>query len=123
MWSSRPYDEEPPFIWRPTPVRSVEESVTQPTLDGPAPKSMGNDPVFAKSGERGRRSVGARSPPSSAPGSALLPLSGAALGQPAADRCVDVVVVEQVEVAGARDVQHVGAGEHLPPAACLADRR
>ncbi len=52
MWSSRPYDEAPPFIWWPTPVRSVEESVTQPTLDGPTPKSMGNDPVFAQSGER-----------------------------------------------------------------------
>src|SRR6476659_3736118 len=129
MWSSRPYDEEAPFIWWPTPVRSVEESVTQPTLDGPTPKSMGNDPVFAQSGERGEDPDAAvrlsgswpRSDPG--PSSTLLPLSGAAVGQPAADRGVDVVMVEQVEVVGARDVQHVGAGEHLPPTAWLADRR
>src|SRR3954452_1145937 len=129
MWSSRPYDEEAPFIWWPTPVRSVEESVTQPTLDGSTPKSMGNHPVFAQSGERGegpgaavRRSGSwPRSDPG--PSSALLPLPGAAVREPPADRSVDVVVVEQVEVVGARDVQDVCAGEHLRPTACPADRR
>src|SRR5690349_4791553 len=58
MWSSRPYDGVPPFIWG--SVESWEIWFTSTTLDGPTANSTSNWSLFAHS-RRGLGPPGGRS--------------------------------------------------------------
>src|SRR6478736_3929403 len=99
MWSSSTLKPAPPFIWGAR--LGLGFWVTSATLAATADSSTARPPLFADSGFQGPLRSGG--PPGGRGPS----------GQPVPQRPVHLGVVEQSEVVGAADVQHVGTREEL----------